>query len=298
MSAGRAGPSLELEPDDSPHHPMAAWFADARRRRRERYAGRAAPSASRTRALITIVNNESFFLPLWLNYYSQFFAERDIYVIDNESSDGSLDGGGFCRIPAAHAGVDHAWMVQTVQDLQRDLLERYDIVVFTDVDEFITPSPRVGTLGGYLDRFDEKWVNCLGYEILHQPGTEAPLDCSRPILQQRHHWFANDGYSKAAIATTPLTWRPGFHGRADFHFNLDPDLRLIHLHRVDYDACLTRHRTRSARPWRTYDEARGWATHNRITEPQAFAHWFANDSCFENLKIQLETIHPTWRSAF
>jgi hypothetical protein len=293
-----AEPALELEPDDSPQHPMAAWFADARQRRRERYANRPAPTQPRSRAVITIVNNEPFFLPLWLGYYSRFFAEQDIYVIDNETSDGSLERGGFQRIPARHEAIDHRWMVETVQKLQHELLTRYDVVVFTDVDEFIAPAPRVGTLGDYLDGFDEKWVNCLGYEILHQPDSEAPLDRHRPILQQRHHWFYNDAYSKAAVATMPLTWRPGFHGRADFHFNLDPDLRLIHLHRVDHDACLARHRTRSTRPWSTYDAAHGWAAHNFITESEAFEHWFAHDSCFENLQIHLETIHPTWRNVF
>jgi hypothetical protein len=288
-------PGPELEPDDSPHHPMAAWFADLRRRRGEHYARRPAPARPRRRALITIVNNESFFLALWLAYYSRFFAAQDIYVIDNETTDGSLDRGGFQRIPAARDGLDNLWMVQTVENLQHELLRRYDVVVFTDIDEFIAPAPRVGTLGDYLDRFDEEWVNCLGYEILHQPDREGPLDTSRPILEQRHHWFYNDAYSKAAIATAPLRWRPGFHGRADLHFNLDPDLRLIHLHRVDYAACLARHRMRSSRPWSRYDADRGWGAHNFITESEAFAHWFAHDSCFENLEIQLETIHPSWR---
>jgi Glycosyltransferase family 92 len=294
-----AGEELVLEPYDSPHHPMASWFADMRRRRAEHYerASRA-PRRRRSRAMVTIVNNEPVFLPIWLAYYSRFFAPEDIYVLDNESTDDAIERGGFVRIPAAHDRVDHRWMVSAVQDLQHELLERYDIVVFTDVDELIAPAPQRGTLGDYLDDFDEDWVNCLGYEILHVQDDEPPLQLDRPILDQRGHWFYNDGYDKAAIATVPLAWHPGFHGRSDFHFNLDPDLRLIHLHRVDYDICLERHRARSTRRWAEVDADKGWAAHNLITEEAEFRRWFYEDSSFANLEIQLEPIGPRWRGVF
>jgi hypothetical protein len=292
-----AGEELVLEPYDSPHHPMAAWFADIRRQRAKRRAT-AAPASRRSRAMITIVNNEPIFLPIWLAYYSRFFAAEDIYVLDNESTDDSTKGGGFVRIPASHDRVDHRWMVSAVEELQQELLGRYEIVVFTDVDELITPVPQHGTLGDYLDRFDEEWVNCLGYEILHLRDREPTLRLDRPILDQRNHWFYNDGYDKAAIATVPLSWNPGFHGRSDFKFNLDPDLRLIHLHRVDYQICLERHRARSHRRWADGDAKQGWAVHNLITEEAEFRRWFYEDSCVANLDINLEPIGPWWRGAF
>jgi Glycosyltransferase family 92 len=293
-----AGEELVLEPYDSPHHPMAPWFADLRQRRAEQHA--AVPRTTtqrRTRAMITIVNNEPVFLPIWLAYYSRFFAPEDIYVLDNESDD-AIEPGGFVRIPAARDRVDHRWMVSAVEELQRELLGRYDIVVFTDVDELIAPAPQRGTLGDYLDHFDEEWVNCLGYEVLHVQDDEPPLRLDRPILDQRHHWFYNDGYDKAAIATVPLSWHPGFHGRSDFRFNLDPDLRLIHLHRVDYEICLERHRRRSNRRWADVDAKKGWAAHNLITDESDFRRWFYEDSCVENLEIKLEPIGPWWRGVF
>jgi hypothetical protein len=287
---------VDLEPQDSPDHPLAAWFADARRRRREHYA--AARPVRRTRAMVTIVHNEPVFLPLWLGYYGRYFAPQDIYVLDNETTDGSTQRDGFVRVPVAHDRVDHGWMVQTVEAFQRELLGRYDIVVFTDVDELISPVPEWGTLGEYLDGFAEEWVNCLGYEILHDPDAEPPLDLSRPVLDQRHRWFPNDGYDKAAVATVPMDWRPGFHGRSDFQMKPDPDLRLIHLHRMDYGLCHERHRRRSRRPWAPRDAERGWAAHNRIVEDEAFRRWFLEDSCFQHVKIRLEPIRATWRGLF
>ena len=87
-----------LEPQDDPRHPLAPWFAGARRRRREHYAGRAPRHG--TRALVTMVHNEPVFLPIWLRYYSRFFAPDDIYVLDNDThATARPTGDGFVRIP-------------------------------------------------------------------------------------------------------------------------------------------------------------------------------------------------------
>ena len=71
--AGSAGASLR-GPPSCRRGPWLPW-----RRLRKR------------RAVVTIVHNEPVFLPIWLGYYSRFFAAEDIYVLDNESTDGSTD---------------------------------------------------------------------------------------------------------------------------------------------------------------------------------------------------------------
>ncbi len=289
-------PPVELESGDSPDHPLAPWFGHARR---ERLARRALPGVSgRRRAVITIVNNEAIMFPIWLTYYSRFFAAEDIYVLDNDSTDGSTASGGFVRIPISGRGLDNLWMVAKVQELQHELLDRYDVCVVTDVDEIIAPAPKLGTLDDYLDRFDEEWVNCLGYEVIHLKEFEDPLRLDRPILDQRRHWFFNDTYDKPAVATSPMSWRPGFHGRTDLHFRLDPDLRLIHLHRMDYEICRARHHVRSARGWAQLDAREGWGAHNFIVEEPAFGRWFYNEINCAGAKVSIEEIPDSWRAAF
>jgi hypothetical protein len=274
---------------------LQVFFEPLRQTRRER---RAPPGTRKTRAALTMVHNESVFLPIWLGFYSRFFASEDIYVLDNDSTDGSTEAGGFVRIPVSHASVDHTWMVRTIEAHQRELLGRYDVVLVTDVDEIVTPTPEWGTLGEYLDGFDEEFVNCFGYEILHLKDREGPYEPARPILDQRHHWFANDGYDKPALATVPMTWSPGFHERADTEINFDPDLRLIHLHRMDYDICLERHRLREERAWNQLDLDQGWAVHNRLTSGREFERWFYEDSSFPKIPIVLERIPASWSGLF
>jgi Glycosyl transferase family 2 len=303
MSWGERPPGeLVLEPQDSPHHQLAPWFKtwrDDRRAARERYATKTGGRAARKRrAVVTMVHNEPVFLPIWLEYHSRFFRPEDIYVLDNDSTDGSTDGNGFVRIPAPRDRVDAVWTAGTIGALQHELLESYDVVLVCDVDEIVAPVPEWGTLGEYLDHFDEGWVNALCYEMLHMKDREPPLRLDRPILDQRSYWFSNDAYNKAVVTTAPMEWRPGLHGRADYQVNLDPDLRMIHLHRMDYGICLERHRSREDRRWADEDERESWAVHNRITADDEFERWFYEDSCFEFIEIKPEEIRATWRGLF
>lgn len=282
-------------PSTDVQHRLAGEFADLRKARERR---RGPANTAKRRAALTIVHNEAVFFPIWLAYYSRFFAAEDIYVLDHETTDGSTDGPGFVRTPVTHATVDHNWMVRAIEQKQHALLDSYDVVLVTDVDEIIAPHPGLGTLGDYIDRFEEDFVNCLGYELIHMIDREGPYDPARGILAQRGHWFANDIYDKPALATEPLSWRPGFHRTTDGRMNSDPDLYLIHLHRMDYEICMARHRYRRTRRWNRNDVEMGWARHNRITEDAAFASWFYGDTNTSWNELVIEPIPSEWRGVF
>lgn len=283
------------EPREDVAHRLAEHF-DSLRRNRSKH--RAAAGGRKRGAALTIVRDEPVFFPIWLRYYSRFFGPDDLYVLDHGTSDGSTDGAGFVRIPVTHDTVDHTWMVRTVEEHQHELAERYDVVLVTDVDEIVAPRPEFGTLGEYVDRFEEPYVNCLGYELIHLTDREAPFDPSRKVLDQRGYWFPSDVYDKPALATGPMEWVPGFHRTADLSMRSDPDLYLIHLHRMDYGVCLDRHRYREGRAWNERDVALGWASHNRITDESEFARWFYEDSNVAWNELVIEPIPGALRGLF
>ena len=231
------------------------------------------------RAVLTIVRNESVFLPIWIRYYRQFFPARDMYVIDHQSTDGSTEGDGFTRIPVSHAEYSAGWQRDIIQRHQHDLVDRYDVVLCTDVDEIVAPDPRLGDLGTYINQFDNDFVTCQGYEILHQKNHEPPFDPTVPVLKQRSTWYANPLYSKPLLARVPMMWKGGCHDRVDGRENKDPNLYLIHLHRMDYGICLVRHQDRTRFPLAQIDRDRGWGYQNQITDPAKFSSWFFHDSC-------------------
>lgn len=268
-----------------------------------------APNTPRTkikpgsRAIVTIVRDEAERLPIWLRYYSRFFAAEDIYVLDHGTNDGSTDGGGFVRIPVEHDTVEVGWMWERIQEIQRRLLDSYETVLCTDVDEIVAPDPRKGDLGEYIDRFDRDFVTCTGYELIHIREYEPPLDLERPILEQRSHWFPSRIYSKPLLSRIPLHWTPGAHaceeGRRARHLRRpDPDLFLIHLHRMDYDLCLRKHRRWSGWQWSEVDldERRGYQ--NLITSPREFDHWFYGDAHSGGEPMRIERIPAWWRGLF
>jgi hypothetical protein len=190
------------------------------------------------------------------------------------------------------------WLRDTIQAKQHELIEHYDTVLITDVDEIVAPDPDNGSFGDYLDDFDKKFINCTGWEILHQKDEEPPYDPTLPILAQRHYWFPNFAYSKPVLAREPMDWHLGFHARMDGEAEFDPDLYMIHLHRMDFGLCLARHRLRRQMAWSDRDLAKGRAYQNRIIDEEEFATWFATDSCNSLLPIELERIPPRWSNVF
>jgi hypothetical protein len=250
--------------------------------------------SKRPGAVVTIVQDEPVFLPIWLRYYSRFYGQDDLYVLDHGSTDGSTDGPGFVRVPLSHPTHDVAWMRDMMQRQQHELLERYRTVICVDVDEIVAPDPTQGTLADYVSRFDEEFVNCRGHEVIHVPNAEPPIDPRNGVLRQRSHWFANPVYSKPVLASAPMVWGGGLHSRVDGQVNEDPGLALIHLHRMDFELCLARHKQQSSRPWNKADLDYGWGYQNRITELGDFTTWFFEDSCGGG-PVEIERIPEHWR---
>lgn len=286
--------AADVEVHEPREHPLSEFFDGLRQSRREE---RGEPGSTRA-AVMTLVRDEKDFFPVWLDYYSRHFAPEDIHVLDHGSTDGSTDRDGFVRIPVESETTDNRWMLEQVQGLQSRLLESYDAVLVADVDEIIVPDPDLGELRDYVTGFSEGFVNCLGYEVLHLPEREPPIDFSRPLMPQRSYWFAAEGYDKPALATEPVPYEIGRHSRTDGKLNLDPDLRLIHLHRVDHDLCLARHRERAG--WfSAADRKAGYGAHIRVAADDAFERWYYTEGCFsEASEIVVERIPERWRGVF
>lgn len=214
-------------------------------------------------AVFTIVKDESVFLPIWLKHYRQTFADEDIYIIDHESKDGSTENLGVNVIPVFNAeAFKHQWLVDQVQRVQAELLEKYEVVLFAESDEIVY-TEREGTLLETLEDFrnsDHEYVNVVGYECVHIMDEEGPLDLSKPIVAQRQKWIKETQYDKPLLTKVPLSYAVGFH-TCDRQTNFGFGLCMFHLHRMDYDLMLKRHIWRNTE-WRLANEGGlGWQHH-------------------------------------
>lgn len=254
-------------------------------------------SGRRKRAVFTIVQNEPVFLPLWLRHYGRDFEPTDVYVLDHDSTDGSTDAlGTTCRRAPVHRthSFDHTWLKTTVEAFQSFLLCSYETVLFTEVDELIVADPRrYDGLASYIDGLQAPAACCTGYNVVHQPA-EAALRFDEPLLAQRAYWHPAPNYSKRLLARVPLAWSLGFHTEANVPEVLpDPDLLLIHLHRVDLDTCIARNRDAARRTWNQADVAAGLGTQNRLLDDE-LREWFYRGADLAGTKP--EPIPPHIRS--
>lgn len=198
-------------------------------------------------AIFTMVKNEKWFLPIWLNYYSKFFDERDIYIIDHTSNDGSIQmvKDQYPKINIVtleYEPFDDIFKINEIKKLQKQLLGQYRCVLYSDPDELVVPMIPDSNidLGEYIDSFikndNAEAIKTNGYEIIHLPKKgEGKIDLTEPILSQRSYWFHSpQWYSKVLLSKSPLNWSPGLHTVSNPHIQ-DQFLCLIHLHRIDYD---------------------------------------------------------------
>lgn len=221
--------------------------------------------------IITCVRNESHFLPLWIKYYSQTFSHEDMFVIDNDSDDGSTEDIS-CNIIPFHSeySLDYQVLVDKVNEVSKGLLEKYECIVYTDVDEFLVPKGGKN-LKSYLEWFvnsGEEYITAYGYDIYHVFEDEGPINLDKPILQQRNSMLV--GFDKTLITKKFLNWQIGFHVcNYDQNFG---EIYIVHLHYFDFDLHNNRKMMYSRMTTNPDQDSFGW--HNRIFNPEGLEDHF------------------------
>ncbi len=231
-------------------------------------------------AIFVMVQNESLYLPIWLKYYSKYFAAEDIFVFDHRSTDGCTEECGkifeFRSIKLDYSfSFDHEWFQFVANYTQKRLLECYEYVLFTDIDEIIFPDLRkYGDLAIYINGLEKDYVRCKGYELIHLKDKEPPFDANKPILSQRRYWYRNKFFGKTLLSKKALGWNIGFHKFALEEIREDNSLFLVHLHKLDFDICRKRSLERSKLRWRQSEikKMRGWQ--NRIEDSKEFNRFY------------------------
>jgi hypothetical protein len=230
-------------------------------------------------ALLTMIRDEGRFLPTWFAYYRRTFQSKDIYILDNETSDGSTRDLDSHVLPVTCGqAFHHPWMLATSTAMQAQLFRHgYECVVYADADELLVPHPSLAPdLAGLL----EKGANghaALGAEGYHivQEADEAPLDWESPLLAQRRSWVRDALFDKPTITYAPVEWELGFHRLTKGTTLAQPGLFLLHLHRIDYEYTLIRHRQRVSYPnWHEESKRHGWGVQNQLATDAAVDRWY------------------------
>lgn len=224
-----------------------------------------------TAAVFTLGKDESFHLPQWISYYSQHFDPSDMYVLDHDSQHpvvratlANFDGN--VRPVENEVVFDHDWLLSVVHGMQRELLDRYDYVIYTDTDELIIPGS--GTLREFLENASEPGYRCTGYEVLED------------------RVYRNAMFDKTLIANHPLAWVYGYH-HSNPQYAQSDDLFLYHLHKLNFAESWAKTQRWNQHRWDATALAGGWSIQNQITDEEAYRLWF-----YSTDGVVLESLHP------
>jgi hypothetical protein len=247
-------------------------------------------------AAFTIVQNEDIFSRIWVDYYSKFIPKKHLYVLNHNSStpksmqhldDFKREGVNVLNVHR-DLSFDHLWLRSTVESFQAYLLKSYRVVLFAESDEIITIHPEAlnSDLDKYIaDRFNTAGdisIRCTGYSIEHNPELEPALELKYPLLAQRSYWRKAPTFNKPLISNHPSKWHYGFHWLRNWvNQPVDPYLLLLHLHKIDYDMCVNKHKEQASRKWSEPDKKGNVGTHNLMSEGPAFKRWYFSGVTFK-----------------
>lgn len=165
-------------------------------------------------AAVTMVWNEAHFLPIWLRHYGRQVGQENCFVIDHGSTDGSVPSSSteysIIRIPRSPLDEDRRCAM--VSKFCSSLLESYDVVIHSDVDELLVADPDIATsLRIFASIWHDPVLTAVGLNVVHHPESETSIDTSRIISTQRNSiWFVAV-MCKPMMIRRPVEWKPGFH---------------------------------------------------------------------------------------
>jgi hypothetical protein len=223
----------------------------------------------------------------------------DLFILDTQSprseayaaSIGTIRREGGTVVPIEHGtAFDHDWLRRTVGVFQSFLLQSYDWVLFTEIDEFVLASTKGGdspvdiTLTGFVDEVREirnpqrRVISATGYEVVHQPDEPTAKPEDLWLLRNRQFWYPSRLYSKPCLSCWPLEWSAGFHtavGLTNPEMTPDPRLLLVHLHKYDFSVALARSQASAARNWSKADRDGRLGWQNRISTEEQLRQFFS-----------------------
>ena len=212
-------------------------------------------------AALTMVYNESAFLPVWAKHYARQVGPDHCYVIDHGSTEpiSVPPAVNVIRLPrSAHDDVRRARFVSKMSD---SLLEYYDWVIHADVDELVVADPALySNLPQYCADTACDTINAIGFDVQHVPSLEGRLNLDQPIGQQRGWVRFTSAMCKPVLTRQPLSWTAGFH--SSDKAPTFADVYLFHLHWADRDVGLDRLAKTRVMPWS--DDVSG--RHQRIDD--------------------------------
>jgi hypothetical protein len=175
----------------------------------------------------TFARNEKIRLPVWLSHYQQFASNEDIYVIDQNTTDGSTTNL-LCNIiyEPNEKIFDHQWLRHMITKNVQLLLTKYRIVVMTECDELMVTINNCKLDEYLINKYKVSNINvCTKLVNLVQHNSEESYDNTKKISCQRSYWDDIDARKHTIFTNCNFLIENGFHNGDGIY-----DINLITFH--------------------------------------------------------------------
>lgn len=226
-------------------------------------------------AAITMARNDTFFLSRWIEYYGKLLGTENLYIfLDGIDQEIPKNAGKSNIEKLPHTDMSRTagdkYRINLISDKANELLQKYDLVIGCDCDEFLAVDPALNkNLYEYLSNKEiNTSLSGLGLDIGQHLKLEKPLDPSKPFLSQRKYALLSTRYTKPVVINRPVRWGSGFHRIKGHNFHIDKNLYLFHFGAVDMNMLITKAANRGP-DWVNHLKRRGNGTINDVTNRTA-----------------------------
>ncbi len=208
-------------------------------------------------AVMSHARKEPYFVSLWARYYGAIFGAGHLYLM-KDGDDWDLPGTArigtvrSVRFDGNRKKADEDF-ARASSDWATELLGRYDVVLRTDIDEFVCVDPKSGNWHSLaMECMEAGYLYAIGLDVIQNRRVEGPLDPHASILSQRRHAKITGAYCKPHAISRPVTWTSACHGVAESPVRLSRQMFMFHLASMDEDILDERMRQRGHTQERSY----------------------------------------------
>jgi hypothetical protein len=126
-------------------------------------------------AAVTMAYNEPLYAPLWASHYTGEVGAEHCTLVDHGSDDGSTAGLGINVLRLPRSPQDDPRGAQFISSLCAGLLQWYDAVLCSDIDELLLADPsRFASLSAYAAAMPADVVTAVGLDLHRIPNEDPP----------------------------------------------------------------------------------------------------------------------------
>jgi hypothetical protein len=231
-------------------------------------------------AIYSFIDRDSKFIKLWHDYYRRAIKSADLFLLTRNNDIYNFYS--FIKDYNIYlVNIDNKITnklnylvdISVFENFQKELLQKYDIVIYTDIDEFIVHN----NLESLLQQDFASPIVTKGINLVQHLDLEADIDLDKKLAEQRDYIVYSEWYDKPLIVTQPISWFAGKHNLKMYNNYIDG------LYLIDISKCCFK-------LWQdlSIDTMRLYAEYTKDISVESYRDIFSNTSRSDHTMVKMD----------